>query len=63
MTKKKTPSREYQNLLYSTANLVLPSVVLRAPDEATPGEMVDTAVALAQDLLAVVGFERISDEN
>lgn len=62
MSRKKKPS-EYESLLYSTASLVLPSVVMKADDEATTGDMVDTAVALAQDLLAVLGYDRgISDE-
>jgi len=64
MSRKKKNIGEYESLLYSTASLVLPSVVLRANDEATPGEMVDTAVALAQDLLVVLGYDRgLNDEN
>lgn len=63
MSRKKKNNSEYQSLLYSTASLVLPSVVMKASDEATTGEMVDTAVALAQDLLAVLGYDRgIGDE-
>jgi hypothetical protein len=58
MSRKKKTNSEYRSLLYSTASLVLPSVVLRADDDATPGEMVDTAVTIAQDLLAVLDFTR-----
>jgi hypothetical protein len=62
VTRKKKLS-EYESLLYSTAVQVLPSVVMKAESDASTGEMVDTAVALAQDLLAVLGYDRgITDE-
>jgi hypothetical protein len=36
---------------------------MRAPDDATPGEMVDDAILLAANLLAELGYQRDEESN
>ena len=43
---KVSTKKKYQELLFHASAAVLPSVVMRAPEDATPGEMVDDAILL-----------------
>lgn len=60
---KRKLNKEYQEKLFTTSSLVLPAVVARLPDDATPGEMVDMAVLIARDLLAELGYKEIGDTD
>ena len=53
---KRQRKKVYNELLFQAAAAVLPSVVIKAPEDATPGEMVDNAILLARDLLAGLGY-------
>jgi hypothetical protein len=53
----------YNELLFRAASTVLPAVAMRAPDDATPGEMVDDAILLAANLLAELGYQRDEESN
>lgn len=48
---------KYQEFLFQASTVVLPSVVLKAGEDTTPGEMVDEAILIATNLLAELGYE------
>ena len=48
--------KKYNELLFHASAAVLPSVVLRSPEDATPGEMVDDAILIATNLLVELGY-------
>lgn len=52
-----TKKKAYDAKLFQAASLVLPSVVLTAHEDSSPGEMVDTAILIARDLLAALGYD------
>lgn len=60
---KRKLNKEYRDRLFTTASLVLPSVVMRSPDDATSAEMVDEAILLARDLLAGLNYKAIGDDS
>jgi hypothetical protein len=60
---KVSTKKKYQELLFHASAAVLPSVVMRAPEDATPGEMVDDAILLATNLLAELGYKHDGENN
>jgi hypothetical protein len=60
---KRQRKKVYNELLFQAASAVLPSVVIKAPDDATPGEMVDNAILLATNLLAELGYNYKDDSD
>jgi hypothetical protein len=60
---KRKINKEYRDRLFTAASLVLPSVVMRSPDDASSAEMVDTAILIARDLLADLDYTRIGGEE
>jgi hypothetical protein len=60
---KRQRKKVYNELLFQAASAVLPSVVIKAPDDATPGEMVDNAILLATNLLAELGYSYKDDSD
>lgn len=60
---KRKINKEYRDRLFTAASLVLPSVVMRSPDDASSAEMVDTAILIARDLLADLDYIRIGGEE
>jgi len=60
---KRQRKKVYNELLFQASSAVLPSVVMRAPSDATPCEMVDDAILLATNLLAELGYKRDEESN
>jgi hypothetical protein len=60
---KRQRKKVYNELLFQAASAVLPSVVIKAPDDASPGEMVDNAILLATNLLAELGYSYKDDSD
>jgi hypothetical protein len=60
---KRQRKKVYNELLFQAASTVLPSVVMRAPEDASSSEMVDEAVIIARDLLAALGYKHDEESN
>lgn len=60
---KRQRKKVYNELLFQAAAAVLPSVVMRSPDDASSSEMVDEAIVLARDLLAALGYAQGTNDD
>lgn len=60
---KRKINKDYRDKLFTAASLILPSVVIRSPDDASSAEMVDTAILIARDLLADLDYKEIGGED
>ena len=60
---KRKINKDYRDKLFTAASLILPSVVIRSPDDASSAEMVDTAILIARDLLADLDYKEIGGDD
>lgn len=60
---KRQRKKVYNELLFQSASVVLPSVVIRSPADASSAEMVDEAIVIARDLLAALGYARGTEDE
>lgn len=60
---KRKINKDYREKLFAVASLVLPSVVMKMPDDYSSANAVDEALIYARDLLAALNYKEIGGED